>query len=484
MRRILCLTAVFLIVVPQAGDARRRSAMSRTELVQAVIERTRPLPYPRGDRLPLYVWSLEGLGTEDEVESEEILSELDARGMAVFSTWSHGRMEQSLAEGLRVGALQKKLGLRVNVSVNPLLHHFCNGDPSTAHVSETGEPFFDLSFSRSVKMGCPFALQSRYPEIRARVESFAKAYSEAGVGVDFSFADWEIDGAMEWNAAWETAKACRRCREQVPDIDDFTSFQRAVREIRSEMQREAYADVMVAHFPDAKVGNYAVYPHDGYRYWYDYFETFVEGAPFKAEVRAKYRQWFHEFPLTGYTVAMPVVYPWAPISLWYDFENAEYGWFYNMLLVASNAGEHRTNGVPVVSFVHWEIVDVPTHPGLQTEPLSKEIYQEVLWHMLLRGHDTFFMWCPRDATIEELVPVHEVYAASTEYSAFLREGVPVTFEVPREEGPVVSAVQLGKRLLVRRTDFTDHPGPVPLRVDGQTVDVPRAEGRCQVVEIE
>ena len=86
------------------------------------------------------------------------------------------------------------------------------------------------------------------------------------------------------------------------------------------------------------VGNYGVYPHDGHRYWYDYFEEFVDGVPYEQEGGAKYRQWFDEFPLTGYTSAMPVVYTWDKIWRWYDFDQVDYRWFYNMLKVCSNAG--------------------------------------------------------------------------------------------------------------------------------------------------
>lgn len=41
-------------------------------------------------------------------------------------------------------------------------------------------------------------------------------------------------------------------------------------------------------------------------------ERFVEGAPYKQDRGAKYRQWAHEFAGTNYTFAMPVVYTWYP----------------------------------------------------------------------------------------------------------------------------------------------------------------------------
>ena len=57
--------------------------------------------------------------------------------------------------------------------------------------------FFDFSFGKGHKMGCPFALDSRRSEMRKRVEFFVQAYYEAGLEIGFVFADWEIDGPIE-----------------------------------------------------------------------------------------------------------------------------------------------------------------------------------------------------------------------------------------------------------------------------------------------
>lgn len=478
------LIVVAILCAAQAAVAQRRTRMSRSEMIDVVLQNTQPLAHPRGSRLPLYVWAAMGVGTDDEAEAEEIVRQLDERGIAVVASWNHNRFEQSLAEGLRIGAIQKRLGLRVNVNANTVLHRFCNGDPKTAHVTDSGEPFFDTSFGKNVQIGCPFALKFRYEEIRERVASFAREYRAKGVDVDFAFADWEIDGPIEWNGAWDAAKRCARCREHVPEIEDFTAFQRAYREIRSEMQREAYAEVLKSYFPDILVGNYAVYPHDGYRYWYDYFEEFVEGAPYKADQKAKHRQWAHEFSSTGYTFAMPVVYTWYPIFTWYDFQNTDYRWFYNMLRVASNAGANTPPGTPIITFVHWHTTSPPQNPVADLRQFSAETYQELLWHMLLRGHDTFFLWCPQNEIAEEVRLVHQVYAASLEFRDFLDNGEPVTFDMPEAEGPVVSALRLGDRLLVRRTDFADSPGLVALKVRGKTVQVPRVKRECQILAID
>jgi hypothetical protein len=441
------------------------------------------LRYPRGDRLPLYVWALVGVGSGDDEKARERLQRLDDRGLGVISSWDHVKREESLTGGLRIAGLQQELGLRVNVNANRLLHRFCNGDPRTAHVTVQGEPFFDRSFAQDVAMGCPFALGFRYQEIAERVAFFVRAYHEAGRRLDFVFADWEIDGAIEWNGAWESAKQCCRCRSKIPDIEDFASFQRAVREIRSEMQRETFARVVQSFYPDALIGNYAVYPHDGYRYWYDYFEALPEGAPYLADQRARYRQWTHEFPLTGYTCAMPVVYTWYPTYGWYDYRNPDYRWFYNMLLVASNAGRHTPREVPITSFVHWNTTSPPEPADPAVRQFSESGYCELLWHMLLRGTDTFFLWCKREELAQEVCLVQRVYADSLQFKAYLDFGEPVTFAVPQNGGPVLSALRLGDRLLVRRSDFCDHPGPVSLNVDGRLVPVPRLEGACQILTV-
>ena len=195
-------------------------------------------------------------------------------------------------------------------------------------------------------------------------------------------------------------------------------------------------------FPDALVGNYAVYPNDGYRYWYDYFEYYVDGQPYKEDQHARYRKWYNDFPLTGFTYAMPVVYPWSGIYKWYDFENSDYRWFYNMLLNAGNAGKSTPGSIPVISFVHWHTIFEERGADSTVKQLSKECYQELLWHMLLRGTDAFFLWCMENENPEEVRLLHEVYAEAQQYGKFLEHGIPVTFDLPDKPGTVVSGLPL------------------------------------------
>ena len=85
--------------------------------------------------------------------------------------------------------------------------------------------------------------------------------------------------------------------------------------------------------------------------------------------------------------------------------------------------------------------------------------------MLLRGNSSFFLWCAPGEMNEELPLVHGVYGAAHQFREFLLHGTPVTFEVPEAEGPVVSALRLRDRLLVRRSDFSGSGTPATLSIE-------------------
>jgi hypothetical protein len=449
--------------------------------MQTVLDAAEPMKYDRDNRLPLYLWQAMDPGTLANETAAELVGMLNERGIGLVTSWDPGNRGKSLADSLTIARAQKDLGLRVSINANRCLYSFFNGDERTAHVDDDGKPFWDESFGKK-KMGCPFAIDFRRPHIREQLEYFIKSFREAHLEVDFIFADWEIDGPIEFNEAHVASRRCRRCRQNVKDIDDFGEFQRAVRTLRSELQREVYAEPVKANFPQVLVGNYGVYPHNGYRYWYDYYERYVDGQPCQADQRARYRRWYHEFPETGYTFAMPVVYTWRRIFDWYDYEDTDYRWFYNMLLVASNAGQNTPAEVPIISFVHWHTIETKPPAGTARQ-FSEAKYQELLWHMLLRGTDTFFLWSPRQEAAKEIRLVHQVYAEAQQYGEYLSRGRPITFAVPKQPGPVVSGLRLDDRILIRRTDFGETDEPVRITVDGKTIEVAIAPGRCRILSL-
>lgn len=417
-------------------------------------------------------------------DAREVLQDLAERGVGVITFWQAGEgQEGRMQEGIRIARLQEALGLEVAVDATRLLYGFYDGTESTAHLDAGGSAFFDTSFAGRV-MGCPFTLDRRKPVIRSRVKAFVEAYHSAGVSLDVVTADWEIDGPHEWNQAWENAMRCVRDRAHIPEIETFEAFQARIRQLRSELMREVYVAPVVRRYPDARITNYGTYPHDGWRYWYDYFESPQPELPHRRDQEALYRPWHHEFGESAFTMAMPVVYTWYPTYSWYpEFADVDYRWFYNMLLVGSNAGKSTAESTPIATFVHWHTTAPPDGPHPPVPQMSADVYQELLWHLLLRGHDRFYSWCLRSELAKEMTLLQEVYDASLEYTDWLTHGVPVTFDVPREVQPVVSGLRWNGRVLVRRTDFGDAKENMTLRVDGRTLEIPSKPGALQILSL-
>jgi len=514
-RLIVTWMAISLLATAGNFYGAEKKAVKWPSHIQVVLDATKPLKFDRGERLPLYLWQAMDPGSLDDEATEELVNEFNKRGVGLISSWNPGNRQESLAQSLMIAKVQKKLNLRVNINATKCLYSFFNGDERTAHIDDEGRPFWDESFGKN-KMGCPFALDFRRPHIQEQLEYFVKAFKKADLDVDFVFADWEIDGPIEFNKAHAASKRCRRCRENIRNIDDFEEFQKVLRELRCELQREVYAEPIKLNFPKALVGNYGVYPHNGYRYWYDYYEYYVNGQPYQADERAKYRKWYNEFPETGYTFAMPVVYTWRRIFDWYDYVDTDYRWFYNMLLVASNAGQTsassvephipadttlrssslRSTRIPIISFVHWHTIE-SKDLAATAKQFSESKYQELLWHMLLRGTDTFFLWCRKQEAAKEIQLVHQVYAEAQQYGRFLSKGKPINFSVPKQPGTVVSGLKLADRVLIRRTDFkktsactcatcTGDAGtgePVEIVVDDKRIKVGVAPRRCQIISL-
>ncbi|MBN2329324.1 MAG: hypothetical protein JXR73_19440 [Candidatus Omnitrophica bacterium] len=484
---VLILGALFSVDYLAAAD--KEEAVWKKS-IQLVLDKTKPLKYDRGARLPLYLWPAMNPGKLTDSSAENLVSLLNDRGIGLVCSWNYENMQESLTECLPIARAQKKLGLRVNINATSLMNSFCDGSEETAHIDSAGNPFFDDAFGKK-KMGCPFRLEHRIAPIRGRFDRFTEEYLKENLSVDFVFTDWEIDGPLEWNRAYDSAKRCRICQEHLPQFDDFLAYQHELRRIRSRLQRQAYAAPILERFPGALVGNYAVYPHNGWRYWYDYFERFVEGQPSLVDQNAHYRHWSNDFEGTGFTFAMPVVYPWSWTWNWYDFEPGDYRWFYNGLLVAGNAGFSTPRDVPIIAFVHWHTVDVglqvderPTSKNAEKpQQMSEWAYQELLWHMLLRGTDAFFLWCTEKEQSKEVELLHPVWAAAQEYGEFLESGIPVTFDVPKNVGAVVSGLRLGNQVLVRRTDFTQNQSPLTLTVSGKMIKIPASGGRCMVLPL-
>jgi len=478
--RMLVLT-ISLVGLCAVGFAQEKKRMTEAEKVDFALTNAQSLKFPRGERLPLFFWHLRATKSDDEQEIEATLKALDTRGLPVVTVWTTAAKAKPAAmeRAVRIARAQNKLGLVATAFAGNTGNGFY-ADKATWHVDEKGEPFADTSHGKS-QLGCPFE-KGGWPTVEGQLREWVKAYKDGGARLDGVWFDWENTGPAEWNDAWAMSRRCVKCQKALDPkgLKDFATFQKAMREIRSAMQK-IFVDVIHESFPKANVANYGVYPQGPYRYWWDYYEKLPAGAPFQADQRARYRPWVNEFPLTGFTIGMPVVYGWGGIFSDYDYADTDYRWFYNMLLVFSDSAQHRPAGVPLVPFVNRWVKLPDTSPD--AVPLSEEKYKELLWHIFLRGADGLYIWCADADIARELIPVHSVYAAALEYREFLTNGKPITFDVPAKQGPVVSGLKLGNKLLVRRTDF----GPEPLKdvtisVEGGTFTVtPLASGRTVVL---
>ncbi|MHC4438771.1 MAG: hypothetical protein ACYS3S_15515, partial [Planctomycetota bacterium] len=114
---------------------------------------------------------------------------------------------------------------------------------------------------------------------------------------------------------------------------------------------------------------------------------------------------------------------------------------------------------------------------------SEEKYQELLWHMLLRGTDTFFLWCGRQEATKEIKLVHQVYSEAQKYGEFLSAGIPINFNVPKQPAAIISGLKLPDRVLVRRTDFTKTNDPVEITIDDRTIKIGVSPKNCQIISI-
>lgn len=475
MRAAPALLAVLVATAGGRVQAGVGKPMEWPSHIKAVLENAKPLAHPRGRRLPLFLWPAMDPGVMTGEAATELVAQMEARGVSVVCRWDPARRDESLAAALAVARAQQKAGLLVSVDATQCLYSLFNGDPSTAHVDASGKPFWDASFGKA-DMGCPLALDHRRREIRERIEWFADGYRRAGIKVGFAWADWEIDGPIEWNSAWASSRRCTRCSAGIPNIGSFLSFQKAMRDLRSDLQAEIYSGPMKRAFPGALVGNYAVNPHDGFRYWYDYFEKERAWYPGIADNKTKFRHWAAEFERSGYTMAMPVVYTWSRMWNWSDCPNGDWRWFRPMLLEASSVGRGSPSALPIVSFVHWTTTDPPTPPDPGLKPMSRWAYQQLLWHMLLRGTDSFYLWCPGNENAQEVSALHEVWAEAQRYGDFLERGIPIRFDVPDKPGSVVSGLRIGDAVLVNRTDFTGNRGAIRMEVAGKLLKIESRRG--------
>jgi len=84
---------------------------------------------------------------------------------------------------------------------------------------------------------------------------------------------------------------------------------------------------------------------------------------------------------------------------------------------------------------------------------------------------------------EAVRDTQEVYAAAQYYGEFLDYGMPVTFDVPKKPGAVISGLILKDHVLVRRTDFGGTHEPVEIMAGTKKITVPPVKGKCMILSL-
>ncbi len=446
-------------------------------LIDIIIENTKPIMIRENRRLPLFIWGSIPLNLPEQ-QIREYLNQLIERNIVVFTKWYIPKegIEVGIKESIKIDKIKKGLNYPIAIDATSVVHRFFDGSEETGHIDEKGKIFFDMSFSSNVKIGCPFKIEKKYDVIKERLEKFLKAYKQEGIEIKYWAIDWEIDGPIEWNSAWENSKKCVICRKNIKNIENFDQFQNVIRKKRADLQREVFVNTVKKYFPDCLIGNYAVNPHDGYRYWWDYFEKEVEGATYQRKHNALFRKWFDEFRYSGYTIAMPVIYTWFRFFNDYNFEEKEYRWFYPLLKEGTSVGKNTPKNIPIISFVHWQTVEKPKQLPSDFTPLSREKYKELLWHLLFRRFDTFCLWSPLNEIAEEIKVLYEVYVESFKYNDFILKGEPIFWDVPEEPDSVISGLKLKNKLLIIRSDFSEKKEIIIIKVDNKKIEIPIISG--------
>lgn len=451
--------------------------ISSANIVDIIIENTKPISIKEKNRMPLFVWTSIPLNISDK-EIKIYLEKLSERNIILFTRWYIPKegIEKGIKDALGIDRIKKELNYPIFIDATSIVTRFFDGSKETGHIDENGNIFFDMSFSPNVKMGCPFKIEVRYPVVKEYLEKFLKAYKNEGIEINYWAIDWEIDGPIEWNDAWINSKRCVICRKNIKNIENFEEFQKIIRRKRSDLQKEVFVDTIKKYYPNCLTGNYAVNPHDGYRYWWDYFEKEVEGARYQKKQNALHRKWFDEFKYSGYTMAMPVIYTWYRFFNDYTFENKEYRWFYPLIKEGTSVGKNTPSNIPIITFVHWQTVNKPKELPEDFVPLSREKYKELLWHLLLRRHNTFCLWSPLNEMAEEIKVLHEVYSESFKYNDFLLNGKVIFWDVPEEPDTVISGLKLKNKLLIIRSDFKEEKKVIKIKVDSKKIEIPVVSG--------
>ena len=125
--QILCAYALAPNVAAQIPDS-----------IQTVLEHTEVLDVTNHTpKWPLFVWPIHGALEEvNNAMTLQTLTQLKQRGIAYSVRWNPHDRENSIQESLRIGKMQKALGMIVSVDATQCLYALFDGSAKTAHLDQ------------------------------------------------------------------------------------------------------------------------------------------------------------------------------------------------------------------------------------------------------------------------------------------------------------------------------------------------------------
>ena len=76
--------------------------------IQVILDNTTVLKYDNGQRLPLYLWPAIDPGILSDKKAEQLITEMDKRGIGIVCSWSMKDTSKVFSQCLPIARAQKK----------------------------------------------------------------------------------------------------------------------------------------------------------------------------------------------------------------------------------------------------------------------------------------------------------------------------------------------------------------------------------------
>ncbi|HEY3396823.1 MAG TPA: hypothetical protein VGM19_04105 [Armatimonadota bacterium] len=461
MRYPRLLVVGLLLSLAAFGGA--ESPPELTWSVESLAQVVQPLTHPLGGRLPLFLWNFP-LPRDDTLVAMRAdgrlrrdIETLTARGFlpTVEIGW----------DGTPAGALA--MAQTLQEAGQPVFVIFANlPGGSRALYPSGGLRSLAPDANRAGKLRWwPCLPQADPTAAAAGVRGLLERFRDAGIKVAGVWFDYE-GLPYPWAGVYEAQQRSAACRALYPAgvLEDDQRFIEYVYRLRSEALSRAMVDPVRQVFPGALVGNYDEWASSRAT---PYLANGGESLPPR--------------DLGRFSAAMPRAYasPWYlhqffPEAAAVTAEQADPIYFRLLLNTISSANANRQAGQLCVPFLARHDPFDPLQSGAARfgPGLSHRRYRELIWHLLLRGTDGFYLYplgfpnsgVSMEDGFQTLEDTRAVYDQVLAQRRFLDEGRPMTEATapPPQRGVIWSGLQRRHECLVRAFTLDNQAGEVTL----------------------